>query len=167
MNGASSTEAELIGIADILGMILWCNYFMEAQGHTIEHNILYQDNKSTILLAKNGRISAGKKSKHIKNRFFLVCDKIAMGDLEIQHKGTDKIWGDINAKPLQGTKFRVMRAVVMGILADYDDDAERRRTHPLLMPKEESDIVPATDNESVQNEEIIQKKQRVPLGPSK
>ena len=43
MNGASSTEAELIGIADILGMILWCNYFMEAQGHTIEHNILYQD----------------------------------------------------------------------------------------------------------------------------
>ena len=45
MNGASSTEAELIGISDILGTILWCKYFMEAQGHKIEHNILYQDNK--------------------------------------------------------------------------------------------------------------------------
>ena len=33
---------------------------MEARGYTIENNILYQDNKSTILLAKNGRMSAGK-----------------------------------------------------------------------------------------------------------
>ena len=54
----------------------------------------------------------------------------------------------------------------MEISADYDDDAERRRTHPLLMPKVESDIVPVTDKESLQNEEIIRKKQRVPLGPS-
>ena len=90
-----------------------------------------------------------------------------MGDLEVHHKGTDEMWGDINTKPLQGTKFRVMRAVVMGILADYDDDRERRRTHPLLMPKEESDIISATDNKILQKEEIIRKKQRVPLRPSK
>ena len=36
---------------------------MEEQGYTIENNLLYQDNKSTILLAKNGRKSARKKSK--------------------------------------------------------------------------------------------------------
>ena len=41
---------------------------MEEQGYTIETNVLYQDNKSTILLDKNGRMSAGKNSKHIKNR---------------------------------------------------------------------------------------------------
>ena len=35
-------------------MMMWCKYFMEAQEYTIEHNILYQDNKSTIFLAKNG-----------------------------------------------------------------------------------------------------------------
>ena len=111
-------------------------------------------------------MSAGKKSKHIKNRFFLVCDKIAIGDLEVQHKGIDEMCGDINKKPLQGMKYRVIRAVVMGISADYDNDAERRRTHPLLMPKVESGIVPVTDKESLQNEEIIWKKQRVPLVPS-
>ena len=33
--------------------------FMEAQGLEIKHNIIYQDNKSTILLATNGRESAG------------------------------------------------------------------------------------------------------------
>ena len=72
LNVGSSTEAELVSIADVLGMMMWCKYFMEAQGYTIESNILYQDNKSTILLAKNGRMSAGKNSKHIHHRFFLV-----------------------------------------------------------------------------------------------
>ena len=58
MNVSSSAESELVSIADVLGMILWCKYFMETQGYTIESNVLYQDNKSTILLAKNGRMSA-------------------------------------------------------------------------------------------------------------
>ena len=70
LNVGSSTESELVSIADVLGMMMWCKYFMEAQGYTIENNILYQDNKSTILLAKNGKMSAGKNSKHIKTRVF-------------------------------------------------------------------------------------------------
>ena len=102
---ASSTEIELASIADILGMSLWCKYFMEAQGYTTESNLLYQDNKSTILLAKNGRMSAGKNSRHIKNRFFLITDKVAQGDLSIQHKGTKDMWADVNTKPVQGLLF--------------------------------------------------------------
>ena len=51
-NIGSSTESELVSIADVLGMILWCKYCVEAQGYTIESNLLCQDNKSTILLAK-------------------------------------------------------------------------------------------------------------------
>ena len=81
LNTGSSTEAELVSIADVFGMMTWCKYFMEAQGYAIENSILYQDNKSTIILEKNGRMSAGKKSKHIKNRFFLITDKVSMGDL--------------------------------------------------------------------------------------
>ena len=34
MNVASSTESELVSIAGVLGMIMWCKYFMEAQGYT-------------------------------------------------------------------------------------------------------------------------------------
>ena len=115
LNVASSTKAELVSIADVLGMMMWCKYFMEAQGYTIEHNIPYQDNKSTILLAKNSGMSAGKKSKHIKNRLILVTDKIAQGDLEICHKGTNEMWADVNTKPLQGMKYRVMRSEIMGV----------------------------------------------------
>ena len=120
---------------------------MEAQGYTIENNILYQDNKSTILLAKNGRMSAGKNSKHIKKRCFLITDKVAQGNLEIHHKGTDDMWVDVNTKLTQGKRFRVMHRKVMGIRADYDDDVERRRTHPILMPKVESERISAADGE--------------------
>ena len=94
LNTASSTETELVGVADALGLIMWVKYFMEAQGYNIDSNILFQDNKSTILLAKNGRSSAGKKSNHINNRYFLITDKVQQGDLEIQHKPTGEMLAD-------------------------------------------------------------------------
>ena len=47
------------------------------------------------------------------------------------------MWSDMNTKPLQGMKFQKMRAQVMGIAVEYDDNTEHQRTHPLLMPKVE------------------------------
>ena len=57
-------------------MVMWTKYFMEAQGYSIYSNILFQENQSTILLEKNVRSSAGKKGKLIKNRYFLITDKV-------------------------------------------------------------------------------------------
>jgi hypothetical protein len=54
LNVRSSCEGELVGVDDALPLILWARYFIEAQGYTVEQNILFQDNKSTILLATNG-----------------------------------------------------------------------------------------------------------------
>ena len=45
LNVGSSTESELVSIADVLGVMIRCKYFMEAQGYTIDNNLLYQDNK--------------------------------------------------------------------------------------------------------------------------
>ena len=70
LNAVSLTESELVSVPDALGTIMWYKYIMEAQRYTIENNILYQDNKSTIPLANNGRMLAGKNSKHIKNPLF-------------------------------------------------------------------------------------------------
>ena len=76
LNVGSSTESELVSIADVLGVMVWCKYFTEAQGYTIDNYLLYQDNKSSIVLAKNGRMFAGKANRHIHHRFFLITDKI-------------------------------------------------------------------------------------------
>ena len=94
LNTASYTEAKLVVIADALGLIIWFKYFMEAQGYTIDSNILFQDKKSTILLAKNFRSSAGKKSKKINNCYLLITDKVQQGDLEIQHKPNGEMLAD-------------------------------------------------------------------------
>ena len=130
-------------------------YFVEAQGYTIESNLLYQDNKSTILLAKNGRMSAGKNSKHIKNRFFLIADKVAKDDVEIRHMGTKSMWADVNTKPVQGELFWIFRHHMRGVPIDCDDNAERRKTHPRLLPKVETERMTISDKEMLKEIEVL------------
>jgi hypothetical protein len=66
INTKSSTEAELVGVDDSLGYILWACYFMQEQGFDMEVSLLYQDNMSAMLLETNGRASSLKHTKHIK-----------------------------------------------------------------------------------------------------
>ena len=70
LNGRSSTEAEIIGIDDAIPSMMWGKYFIEAQGYMVEHNILFQDNKLTILLATNGRMSSSKRRSISNTGFF-------------------------------------------------------------------------------------------------
>ena len=66
----STCEAKLVGADDVSTKILWTKLFMEAQGYKIRENILYQDNKSTILLLNNGKASLGKRTRAINIRYF-------------------------------------------------------------------------------------------------
>lgn len=136
INVRSSTEGELVGIDDALPLILWCLYFMEAQGYTIEHNIVNQDNQSTLLLARNGRFSSGKRTKHIKARYFNIADKVAAGEIELAYEPTETMWADVLNKPKQGKAFREFRAFLMNVPTNYDDEIERERTHPDQMPRD-------------------------------
>ena len=54
----SSTEAELIGVHDILPQILWTCNFLISQGYPVQKNVVYQDNMSAMLLENNGRKSS-------------------------------------------------------------------------------------------------------------
>ena len=47
------TEIELVGTYDAMSPILWGKYYIEYQGYAVDHNMLYQDKKSTILINKN------------------------------------------------------------------------------------------------------------------
>ena len=65
LNVRSSTEAESVGTHDVVHCVSWTNCFLEAQGCTTDDTIAHLDNKSAILMETNGRVSSGKKSKHI------------------------------------------------------------------------------------------------------
>ena len=83
LNTGSSTETELVGIDDALKYIMWGLYFIQAQGFKVKNNILMQDNKSTILMATKGRFSCSKRTKHIKNRYSIIKDKVEKGEIII------------------------------------------------------------------------------------
>ena len=114
LNSRSSTEAEIIGVDDAATAILWTRLFMEAQGYPVDKNILYQDNKSSILLETNGRNSAGKRSRAINIRFFFMTDQVEKGNVSIEYMPTDDMWADFMTKPLQGEKFRKFRDFIQG-----------------------------------------------------
>ena len=128
LNTKSSTESELVGAHDGLSLILWSRYFIEAQGYTIDHNILYQDNQSTMLLQRNGRASSTMRTKHINARYFFIKDKIESGEVEVLHCPTKEMRADVNTKPLQGTPFRTMRGHLINVPVDYDNEIERINT---------------------------------------
>ena len=115
LNTRSSTESELVGVDDLMPSILWTRNFLKAQGYAVTENILYQDNKSSILLEKNRRASSSKRTRHIAIRYFFVTDRIAKGELTIEWCPTAAMIADFMTKPLQGALFRKFRDIVLGI----------------------------------------------------
>ena len=115
LNTRSSTEADLVGADDVTTQILWTKHSMEAQGYMIEEIILYQDNKSTILLQENGRKSAGKQSRALNVRYFFLTDQVKKGNLRITYCPTNDMTADYMTKPLQAKKFRKFQAEIMGL----------------------------------------------------
>ena len=118
----SSCESEIIGLYDKIGDVLWTCHFLEAQGYKIKTNIIYQDNMSTLSLAKNGYVSSSKRTKHIKAKYFFVRHFHKTGELDLQYCPTERMWADVLTKPLQGAKFRLMRAFLMNCPIDYSEN---------------------------------------------
>ena len=87
-------------------------------------------------MATNGKFSCSKRTKHIKNRYFMIKDKISRGEIVIQYCPTEDMWADINTKALQGSLFYKMYTRLMGVPKDYNNNVERQNTHVDLLPKE-------------------------------
>jgi len=73
VNTRSSTEAELIAVDDTLPTVQWTPLFMKDQGYDLE-TVVKEDNKSTILLMKNGRLSSEKKNQ-ASGHTLLLCSR--------------------------------------------------------------------------------------------
>ena len=54
LNTDSSAAAELVAVGQLLPLVMWIPLFLQEQGYPVKTRV-YQDNKSAILLEKNGR----------------------------------------------------------------------------------------------------------------
>ena len=70
VNSRSSTEAELIGVDDMVAKIVWTNNFAKMQGLRPQWTTLFQDTAATIVLESKGIASAGKRMKYLDIKYF-------------------------------------------------------------------------------------------------
>jgi hypothetical protein len=132
LNLRSSTKTVLLKSDMYMAEMLQSLYFIQSQGYKPECVGLYQDNVSTQLLIKNGRFSSGKKTKHIKAKFFVIKDRVDSGEIRVIDCPAEEMWADVLTEPLQGMAFRTMRAQLMNCAINYEDEEEK--TRPRLVP---------------------------------
>jgi Reverse transcriptase (RNA-dependent DNA polymerase) len=128
LNTKSSTEAELVAVNDTMGQVLWTQYFLEAQGYPPNISTIFQDNKSAISLEKNGRGSSSKRIRHINIRYCFITDRIASGDIKVEHCHTTDMVGNFFTKPLQGAQFRKFHNIILNN-NDIDPEIDESQDH--------------------------------------
>jgi hypothetical protein len=115
LNTRCSTEAELVGLHYVLPQVIWTRYFLIAQGYKGTESVVYQDNQSSILLEKNGKLSSGKRTRHINIQYFFVADRIKAKELVVQYCPTGDMLAAFVTKPLQGKAFKNLRDIIMNV----------------------------------------------------
>ncbi len=116
LNTRSLTESKLVGVDDMMSLIIWSRNFLKAQGYVVVDNILHQDNRSAILLEQNGKMSSGKRTKHIAICYFFVMDRIRSGEISPKWCPKGEMIVDFLTKPLKGAMFWKFRDLLMGVV---------------------------------------------------
>ncbi|KAA8494428.1 Copia protein [Porphyridium purpureum] len=109
----SSTEAELVGVSDMMGQSIWIAALLTELDVDVKRKVLYQDNEATMALIRNGRPNSFR-TRHIALRYFFTSDRISRGELDLKHCPTELMWADVLTKPVQGKLFQKLRAWMLG-----------------------------------------------------
>ena len=169
LNTKSSTEAELVGIDDAMGQVLWTRHFLAAQGEYVPTTTIYQDNKSTILLAENGKTSSSKRTRHLNVRYYFITDQVKKGHVKVAFCPTQDMVADFFTKPLQGKLFTRMRERILNLPASkiasvHRSVLEQRVTNEVMVKKGKNDKSAEVDK--TQETRVNKKNAREEIKPS-
>ena len=110
----SSTEAEIVAVADGMNIPLWLRDFITYQGYEEGPVLLEQDNMSCIALLQKGESTAAA-TKYIDVKRFWISDYIKRGEVAVKYVPTLEMTSDFFTKPLQGALFDKLRNTIMGV----------------------------------------------------
>lgn len=114
LNSKSSSEAELIGMAEAGGQVIWSRNFLRGQGYSLGAATIYQDNSSAITITEKGK-STNQRTKHLDIRHFFLRDYAKRKEISFVHKRTGEMVADFFTKPLHGAIFKKFRAIIMNL----------------------------------------------------
>jgi hypothetical protein len=100
----SSSESELCALEEASTYAVWYSLLLrELSVPNVKPIVIYQDNKSTIIMAIQG--ATFKRTKHIIGRQSYVRERIMNGDIKLLYQPTADMKADIMTKPLSLQPF--------------------------------------------------------------
>ena len=75
LSTGSEHNQNIVVVDNFMLSILGTRKFLDTQGYYVTESIIFQDNKSAILMQKNGKSSSGKIAKHINIQYFFVTNR--------------------------------------------------------------------------------------------
>ena len=129
---------------------------MGDQGYDL-NTVIKEDNKSSILLMKNGRLSSGKRTKHLDIRYFYVKDLLERGIVELEHCSTEDMIADFFTKPIQGKKFQLMRDIILNRASEsalqYRSVLENSTQNNIVQTDSKTEDISKTEREREERKE--------------
>ncbi len=117
---ASSMEAELITLQEATDLVIWTQNILEfiqelSPKLSERGSIIYQDNKSCVLMNNNKYITFKGRSKYIDRKYFLSYDKIKEGRVKVVWLHNSYMIVDVHTKVLIGNIYRKCIKYLLGM----------------------------------------------------
>jgi hypothetical protein len=87
---------------------------------------MFQDNKSSILLEKNGKALSRKRTQYINIQYFFITARAKKEEVLVVGCHTGDMIGDYATNPLQVDIFRKFRDQLMGVTPARDPGPGRQ-----------------------------------------
>jgi hypothetical protein len=98
----SSTESELVTLEDSVTYVIWLRQLLSDLGYAQDKpTCVYQDNKSTIIMAIQG--GNFKRTKHMICKEAFIREKFQEGAIVLRYLPTNFMLADILTKPVSST----------------------------------------------------------------
>jgi hypothetical protein len=108
----SSTETELVTLDEGFMHLLWFRQVIEFMGYKQHPAIMYQDNKSTIIVCESGHSKNGKL-KHMAIRYYFIHGQLERNIAALRYCKSSDMVADLLTKPLAAPQFKALRAKML------------------------------------------------------
>ena len=110
----STVEVKYIAAGSCCSQFLWMKKLLSDYGISQDTMVVYCDNSSAIDISKN--LVQHSKTKHIDIRYHFIRDLVERKILALKYIPTERQNADIFTKPLNRSKFEILRQVIGVIL---------------------------------------------------